>query len=170
MTSPLIRQINSIVDSDARPQARMVRPRVRGDEAATQVSEKQDEVRRQSGKDDNLKQLKCLRQEVNDSYGISLTDKAKLNQALAELGANLDAEKVAANHALKFDNQDLLEAQFQHERYIDEAELEVLQRTVDFRGITSPTDKKRTGFHRSEFREETHENCVAPPSTTQIVT
>ena len=66
MTSPLIRQINSIVDSDARPQARMVRPRVRGNEAATQVSEKQDEERRQSGKDDNLKQLKCLRQEVND--------------------------------------------------------------------------------------------------------
>ena len=26
MTSPLIRQINSIVDSDARPQARIVRP------------------------------------------------------------------------------------------------------------------------------------------------
>ena len=108
MTSPLIRQINSIVDSDARPQARMVRPRVRGDEAVTQVSEKQDEVRRQSGKDDNLKQLKCLRQEVNDRFGISLTDKAKLNQALAELGTNVDAEKAAASHALKFDNQDLL--------------------------------------------------------------
>ena len=34
MISPLIRQINSIVDGDARLQARMVRPRVRGDEAA----------------------------------------------------------------------------------------------------------------------------------------
>ena len=64
----------------------MVRPRVRGDKAATQVSEKHDKQRRQSGKSDNLKQLKRLRQEVNDSNGISLTDKATLNQALAELG------------------------------------------------------------------------------------
>ena len=94
MLSPLIRQINSIVDSDARLQARMVRPRVRGDEAATQVSEK--DVRRQSGKDDNRKQLERLRQDVNDSNGISLTDKATLNQALAELGTNLGVDPLAA--------------------------------------------------------------------------
>ena len=91
-----VRQINSIVDSDARLQARMVRPRVRGDEAATQVSEKHDEQRRQSGKSDNLKQLKRLRQEVNDSNGISLTDKATLNQALAELGTNLGVDPLSA--------------------------------------------------------------------------
>ena len=33
-----------------------------------------------------------------------------------------------------------------------------------------PLNKRKTGFRRPEFREETHENCVAPLSTTQIVT
>ena len=87
-----VRQINSIVDSDARLQARMVRPRVRGDDAATQISEKHDEERRQSGKSDNLKQLERLRQEVNDANRMSLTDKATLKQALAELGTNLGVD------------------------------------------------------------------------------
>ena len=59
---------------------------------STQVSEKHDEERRQSGKSDNLKQLERLRQEVNDGNGISLTDKATLKQALAELGTNLGVD------------------------------------------------------------------------------
>ena len=42
-------------------------------------------------------------------------------------------------HALQSDNQDLREAQFAHKQRIDEAELEVLQRTDDVRGIASPT-------------------------------
>ena len=76
---------------------------------------------------------------MNDSNGISLTDKATLNQALAELGTNLDAEKAAASQALQSETQDLHEVQLQHEQRIDEAELEVLQRTTDVRGIASPT-------------------------------
>jgi hypothetical protein len=70
--------------------------------------------------------------------------------AVAELRANTDAqiaagkmeidmEKAQAAHALQSDNMDLKEAQFQHKQRIDEAELEVLRRAEDVRGIASPT-------------------------------
>jgi hypothetical protein len=62
---------------------------------------------------------------------------ADLMQAQAKM--QLDAEKAAASHALQSDNMDLKEQQFNHKQRIDEAELAVLQRTEDVRGIASPT-------------------------------
>ena len=47
--------------------------------------------------------------------------------------------KPQASHALQSDNQDLKEAQFKHKVAIDNAELDVLSRTDDVRGIASPT-------------------------------
>ena len=94
MLSPLIRQINSIVDSDARLQARMVRPRVRGDEAQQQATDQ--DQRRQQGKQDNRKELDRLSKEVNDSNGIALSDKAILLAALTEMKSSLGVDPVSA--------------------------------------------------------------------------
>ena len=95
MLSPLIRQINTIVDSDARLQARMVRPRVRGDEGQQQQATDQDQ-RRQQGKQDNRKELDRLSKEVNDSNGIALSDKAILLAALTEMKLSLGVDPVSA--------------------------------------------------------------------------
>ena len=65
--------------------------------------------------------------------------RAQADLAQAQAKISLDAEKAAAGHALQSDNMDLKEAQFQHKQRIDEAELAVLQRTEDVRGIASPT-------------------------------
>jgi len=65
--------------------------------------------------------------------------KAQTDAQMAEAKIRLDAEKAAASHALQSDNMDLKEAQFAHKRNIDEAELEVLKKTDDVRGIASPT-------------------------------
>ena len=76
MLSPLIRQINSIVDSDARLQARMVATSS-GDEAET-TGDRPRSASCSSGKADNRKELDRLSKEVNDSNGIALSDKAVL--------------------------------------------------------------------------------------------
>ena len=65
--------------------------------------------------------------------------RAQADLAQAQAKIQLDAEKAAAGHALQSDNMDLKEAQFEHKQRIDEAELAVLQRTDDVRGIASPT-------------------------------
>ena len=65
--------------------------------------------------------------------------RAQADLAQAQAKIQLDAEKAAAGHALQSDNMDLKEAQFEHKQRIDEAELAVLRRTDDVRGIASPT-------------------------------
>ena len=65
--------------------------------------------------------------------------RAQTDAAQAQAKIELDAEKAAASHAIQSDNQDLREAQHAHKVRIDEAELKVLQRTEDVRGIASPT-------------------------------
>ena len=65
--------------------------------------------------------------------------RAQADLAQAQAKIQLDAEKAAAGHALQSDSMDLKEAQFAHKQRIDEAELDVLQRTEDVRGIASPT-------------------------------
>lgn len=61
------------------------------------------------------------------------------DQQIAAGKLETEQGKIEAQHALQSDNQDLREKQFLHKQRIDEAELEVLQRTEDVRGIASPT-------------------------------
>ena len=65
--------------------------------------------------------------------------KASTDQTVAFAKLDIEREKATASHALQSDNMDLKEEQFTHKQRIDEAELQVLQRTDDVRGIASPT-------------------------------
>ena len=93
MLSPLIRQINAIVDSNPQLEAKMVRPRDRGDQP-----QQQDEaaLRRERGKQQNREFLKDIRERVNESVGMLRVDKAILNQALTELGTSLGVDPLQA--------------------------------------------------------------------------
>ena len=94
MLSEFIKRINAMVDSDPRLQAKMVRPRVRGDEAQQQAAEL--DQRREQGKQENRKEVDRLIKQVNESNGIALSDKAILLAALTELKGGLGANPVSA--------------------------------------------------------------------------
>jgi hypothetical protein len=51
----------------------------------------------------------------------------------------LDAAKAQSQFAMQSDQQDLREAEFEHKKFVDEGELELLKTTEDRRGIVSPT-------------------------------
>lgn len=65
--------------------------------------------------------------------------KAQMDGQMNQMKLELDKMKAESSHALASDNQDLKEEQLAHKKYIDEAELEVLSKAEDVRGIASPT-------------------------------
>ena len=115
MLSPLIRQINAIVDSDSRLQDKMVRPRVRGDETPQAADRDQ---ARERGKDQNRKFLNDLRDDVNASTGALAVDKALLNQALAALAQPLGLDPVQAALDIVAETQAQLQKPQLAEKYL----------------------------------------------------
>ena len=65
--------------------------------------------------------------------------KLQMDTQMKQMKLELDKMKAESSHALSSDNQDLKEEQLAHKKYIDEAELEVLSKAEDVRGIASPT-------------------------------
>ena len=65
--------------------------------------------------------------------------KVQMDAQMNQMKLELDKMKAESSHALSSDNQDLKEEQLAHKKYIDEAELEVLSKAEDVRGIASPT-------------------------------
>lgn len=84
-------------------------------------------------------QMAMKQMELQERQTAVAETKATTDQAVAFAKLELEREKATASHALQSDNMDLKEEQFTHKQRIDEAELQVLQRTDDVRGIASPT-------------------------------
>lgn len=77
-------------------------------------------------------ELQERQQELNEM-------KMQIDAQMTGMKLELDKMKAESSHAISSDNQDLKEEQFAHKKNIDEAELEVLRKTQDVRGIASPT-------------------------------
>jgi hypothetical protein len=65
--------------------------------------------------------------------------KVQMDAQMNQMKLELDKMKAESSHALSSDNQDLKEEQLAHKKYIDKAELDVLSKAEDVRGIASPT-------------------------------
>ena len=65
--------------------------------------------------------------------------KAQMDGQFQQMKLELEKMKAESSHALQSDKQTLNEEQLEHKREIDKAELEVLKKTDDVRGIASPT-------------------------------
>ena len=90
MLSPLIRAVNGIIDRTPQLQDLRVAEPDRGQ--APEQSQSDEKVER--GKKNNLAFLSDLKKQVNSDDTISLSDKAKLQEALAELGSPLGPQPV----------------------------------------------------------------------------
>lgn len=65
--------------------------------------------------------------------------KVQMDAQMNQMKLDLDRMKAESSHAISSDNQDLKEEQLAHKKYIDQAELDVLSKAEDVRGIASPT-------------------------------
>tara|TARA_E500000331_G_scaffold103777_1_gene100586 strand:+ start:7664 stop:9697 length:2034 start_codon:yes stop_codon:yes gene_type:complete len=65
--------------------------------------------------------------------------KAQMDGQFQQMKLELERMKAQSQHAIQSDKQTLNEEQLEHKREIDKAELEVLKKTDDVRGIASPT-------------------------------
>ena len=65
--------------------------------------------------------------------------KAQMDGQFQQMKLELEKMKAESSHAIQSDKQTLNEEQLEHKRDIDKAELEVLKKTDDVRGIASPT-------------------------------
>ena len=84
-------------------------------------------------------QMQMKQLELQERQIAIAEQRLQFDQMIAAGKLETEQGKIEAQHALQSDNQDLREKQFLHKKRIDEAELEVLQRTEDVRGIASPT-------------------------------
>lgn len=85
-------------------------------------------------------QMAAKQLELQERQTAIAEQRLQLDMMVGQGKLEIDVEKAQAQHALQSDNQDLREAQFEHKRYIDEGELEILRRTsTEVRGIASPT-------------------------------
>lgn len=65
--------------------------------------------------------------------------KAQMDAQIAQMKIELEALKAQRSFAIQSDNMDLKEAQLEHKRHVDNAELEIAKRADDVRAIASPT-------------------------------
>jgi len=65
--------------------------------------------------------------------------KAQTDAQIAQLKLELEQMKAQRNFAIQSDNMDLKEAQLEHKRMVDTAELEIARNADDVRAIASPT-------------------------------
>jgi len=65
--------------------------------------------------------------------------KAQKDAQIAQLKLELEQMKAQRNFAIQSDNMDLKEAQLEHKRMVDTAELEIARNADDVRAIASPT-------------------------------
>ena len=65
--------------------------------------------------------------------------KAQTEAQIAQLKLELEQMKAQRNFAIQSDNMDLKEAQLEHKRMVDTAELEIARNADDVRAIASPT-------------------------------
>lgn len=65
--------------------------------------------------------------------------KQQMDAQIAQLKLELEATKAERGFAIQSDATDLKEAQLEHKRMTDMAELEILRNADDVRGIASPT-------------------------------
>lgn len=84
-------------------------------------------------------QMAQKQMEINERQTAVAEMKAQMDAQLAQMKLQLDQMKAQRQFALQSDGMDLKEAQLEHKRFIDTAELEVLKRAEDVRGIASPT-------------------------------
>lgn len=116
MLSPLIRQINVLLDSNAQLSEKRVREPNRLEE--TRPEQTDADQRKQKGKEENIKFLKSLRSDVNSSTGILNADKAKLNQALVLLSQNLGVDPVVEAEMIVAETQALLQKPALAEKFL----------------------------------------------------
>lgn len=98
MLSPLIRNLNLVLDSDPKMAARRVREPVGADGLPTttqQIAQPAiDPQKREAGKQDNLKVLNEIETTVNADKSLPVSDKARVKEALSIFRTNLGANPV----------------------------------------------------------------------------